>query len=59
MIMCKAEISYDLVMEEDMSFVEGTYRRPDFDWQVFIFSRNDVSSPKISSTTWQSGTTGI
>jgi hypothetical protein len=24
----RAEISYDLVMEEDMAFVEGTYRLP-------------------------------
>ena len=29
-----AEISYDLVMDDDMSFVEGTYRLLGGDWQV-------------------------
>ena len=28
----RAEISYDLVMDDDMEFVEGTYRLPGGDW---------------------------
>jgi hypothetical protein len=27
-----AEISYDLVMDEDMAFVEGSYRLPGNEW---------------------------
>jgi hypothetical protein len=30
----QAEISYDLVMDYEMAFVEGTYRLPARDWQV-------------------------
>ena len=33
------EISYDLVMEDDMAFVEGSYRIGGCDWQVFIISK--------------------
>lgn len=34
-----AEISYDLMMHDDMSFVEGCYRLPNQDWQVVIVSK--------------------
>lgn len=30
----KAEISFDLKMEDNMSFVEGTYRLEGGEWQV-------------------------
>jgi hypothetical protein len=55
----RAEISYDLVMDDDMSFVEGTYRLPGRGWQVFIFSRYDVSEPQVKPSTWDSGVTGV
>lgn len=55
----RAEISYDLVMEDEMSFVEGTYRLPGHEWQVLIFSRGPVASPDIESATWASGVTGV
>jgi len=55
----QAQISYDLVMEEEMSFVEGTYRLPGHDWQVFIFSRKPIVTPEIQPTTWDSGVTGV
>jgi hypothetical protein len=57
----KAEISFDLVMDEDMSFVEGTYRLPNGNWQVFIFSRfRDIASPVVSfPAKWESGITGV
>jgi len=42
-----AEISYDLVMDSDMEFVEGTYRLPGEDWQVVIVSRHDVKEPAL------------
>ncbi len=55
-----AEISFDLVMEGPMEFVEGTFRLPESDWQVFIFSRADVSGPVINRAgRWASGVTGV
>src|SRR5262245_13520548 len=57
--MTTGEISYDLVMEADMSFVEGTYRLPGREWRVFIFSRRDVQSPLVDRVTWVSGVSGI
>jgi hypothetical protein len=39
----KGEISYDLVMENDMSFVEGTYRIENGEWRVFILRGSDKS----------------
>jgi hypothetical protein len=55
----QAEISYDLVMDDEMPFVEGTYRLPGYEWQVVIFSRRPVAIPEIESTTWASGVSGI
>lgn len=56
-----AEISYDLVLEEDMEFLEGTYRLPGQDWQVFIVSAShrDVPYGQIVPQRWQSGMTGV
>jgi hypothetical protein len=54
-----AEISFDLVMEESMEFVEGTYRLPNFDWQVFIFIPWEVKELKINTKArWESGVSG-
>jgi hypothetical protein len=57
----RAEISYDLVMDDDMPFVEGTYRLPGGDWQVFIVlaSDRDVSSPQVVPRRWESGVAGV
>ncbi len=56
----RAEISYDLVMEEEMSFVEGTFRLPAGEWQVFIFSRRNASDRPIWwRDCWESGVTGV
>ena len=55
----RAEISYDLVMDDNMSFIEGTYRLPDKDWQVFIVFRHDVTEPEVILQTWHSGVTGV
>ena len=56
----RAEISFDLVMEDAMAFVEGTYRLPGQDWQVFIFGPDSsVQSPKATRGHWESGVTGI
>ncbi len=57
----RAEISYDLVLDEDMEFLEGTYRLPDQDWQVFIASafQREVPDAQIVPQRWRSGVTGI
>jgi hypothetical protein len=54
-----AEISYDLVMEDDMSFVEGTHRVGDGTWQVFIFRKDPVRELEVASGQWSSGIAGV
>jgi hypothetical protein len=53
------EISYDLVMEEDMAFVEGSYRLPGEDWQVVIVSRYDRAERQVMPQKWESGVSGV
>ena len=53
------EISYDLIMEDDMSFVEGSYRLHHDPWQVFIFRKDPVARVEVTSGHWASGVTGI
>lgn len=57
----RAEISYDLVLDDDMEFIEGTYRLPGQDWQVFIVSafQRDVPDSQIEPQRWRSGVTGV
>jgi hypothetical protein len=55
----QGEISYDLVMADDMSFVEGSYRVGNGNWQVFIFRKDAIEIPEIISGHWPSGVTGI
>jgi hypothetical protein len=54
-----AEISDDLVMKDEMDFVEGAYRVQDADWQVFIVSKAPVEQPQISPCRWSSGVAGV
>ena len=55
------EISFDLVMGDDMAFVEGAYRFGGGQWQAFVFlaKRDSVREPQFRSTTWDSGVTGV
>jgi hypothetical protein len=55
----KGEISYDLVMEDDMAFVEGTFRIGDGLWQVFIFKKDSVNQPVVTPGRWASGIAGV
>jgi hypothetical protein len=57
----RAEISFDLMMTEAMEFVEGTYRLPGGDWQVFIFGPDSrVAEPVVTTGgRWKSGVTGV
>jgi hypothetical protein len=55
-----AEISFDLVMEPVMDFVEGTYRVPGGDWQVFVFTPDEsAAAPTVTAGRWSSGATGV
>ena len=53
------EISYDLRMDDNMAFVEGTFRLAGGDWQVFIFSCNPLDHAVIIPTQWENGVSGI
>jgi hypothetical protein len=57
----RAQISFGLVMEDNMELVEGTYRLPERDWQVFIFGPDSrVSQPVVTTDGhWESGVTDI
>ncbi|MFI5379409.1 MAG: hypothetical protein ACHRHE_08930 [Tepidisphaerales bacterium] len=57
----KAQISFDLLMKDSMSFIEGTFRLPHHDWQVFIFGPDStVSMPEVNTRArWESGITGV
>jgi hypothetical protein len=57
----RGEISYDLVMDDDMEFIEGTYRVPGGDWQVVIVSAfdRDVPDPQVVPQQWESGVSGV
>jgi len=53
------EISYDIVMAEEMDAVEGCYRLPAQFWQGFAFFQRDVIELRHVFVTWESGLTGI
>jgi hypothetical protein len=53
------EISFDVIMNDDMPFVEGTYRLPGRFWQVLIMAHEDVPALQVKSSTWPSGITGL
>ena len=55
-----AEITWDLVMSEDMPFAEGCYRVEGGDWQVLIAVRADGHWPLgTRDEQWHSGVTGV
>jgi hypothetical protein len=55
----QGEISYDLIMQDDMSFVEGTYRIGNGNWQVFIIRKDPIEREEVTSGHWSSGVTGL
>ncbi|MCC9607706.1 hypothetical protein LOC68_03750 [Blastopirellula sp. JC732] len=57
--MKSAMISYDLVMDDEMEFIEGTFRLPGADWQVIVTLRQDVLEPAVKQVRWDSGVTGV
>ena len=57
----KGEITFDLVMDDDMPFVEGCYRLDDNVWHVFTFfkSRGLHEVGVKTGLKWKSGVTGM
>jgi hypothetical protein len=53
------EISFDLVMRDDMEFIEGVFRVPLGDWQVFIIKKSPVRDTEIAPSNWSSGASGV
>ena len=56
------EFSFDIVMSDDMNYIEGTYRLPGRFWEVMIFRKDDVPAlrhrPNQPPFEWPSGVTG-
>jgi hypothetical protein len=57
----RGEVTFDLVMDDDMSFVEGCYRVNGNDWEVFIVTKSpDCVELNIKmGLVWDSGVKGI
>lgn len=60
----QGEISFDLIMEDDMGFIEGVFRVNQGNWQVLIVSKlplknRDVLNVEIRSTEWPNGIAGL
>lgn len=56
-----AEITWDLVMSEDMAFAEGCYRLEGKDWQVVVAYKAKGLHPVgiLNGMKWPSGVTGM
>lgn len=53
------DISYDLVMEDDMGFIEGCYRVGSGNWQVLIINKKDIDSIVFVPSRWPNGILGL
>lgn len=49
----RPEISFDLVLEEDNGWMEGSYRLPGEFWKVVVFQRDDLLKLRSQPTIWQ------
>ena len=56
-----AEITWDLVMSEDMPFAEGCYRTDGGEWQVVTATKARPGCPASirENVSWASGATGL
>lgn len=54
----RPEISFDIVLEAENDWAEGSYRLPGEDWQVVIFRKDDVAEIQWQSTKWKRLTNG-
>lgn len=51
----RAEISFDLLLEDDHNFMEGSYRLPGEFWKVFIFNKDEVPALRFRPERWERG----
>ena len=49
----RPEISFDLVLEDDNDFMEGSYRLPGEFWKVVIFRKDDVPELRSQPSRWR------
>jgi hypothetical protein len=57
-----AEVTFDLIMTEDMPFVEGCYRLPGGAWEVFMFTHLSNGPRGVGvwkDLIWASGVKGL
>jgi hypothetical protein len=55
-----AELSFDCIYGDDQDHMEGCFRLPGRDWQVFYFTRRwDDKAEIIPNAVWRSGITGV
>ena len=52
----RAEISFDLVLEEDNDWTEGSYRLPGEFWKVVIFQKDEVPELQFRQFRWRKWT---
>jgi hypothetical protein len=49
----RREISFDLALDKDNGWMEGSYRLPGELWKVVIFQKDDVPDLRIEPSRWQ------
>ncbi|MEZ6142468.1 MAG: hypothetical protein R3B84_18065 [Zavarzinella sp.] len=52
----RPEISFDLVMEDEHQYMEGSYRLPGTLWNVVIFKKSEVDELAYEFTIWEPAT---
>jgi hypothetical protein len=57
--MSKGQISFDLIMEDDMDFVEGCYCDTGEAAKVFVITKASCETPVFRAVQWPSGVTGV
>ena len=58
----EGEVSFDLVMEEDMPLGEGCYRLSDGNWHVFMVRHSRAGTEQVGiyrNLAWKTGVTGL
>jgi hypothetical protein len=55
----RSEFSSDIILEEDMTWIEGIYRLPGHFWEVMVFGKKDVTELRFQMGKTCSGTPGI
>ncbi len=54
----RPEFSFDVIVDDDMNWVEGTYRLPGKFWEVMLFGKQDVPTLQYRTGQWPSNIAG-